>query len=122
LSDNKTSSPYAATLKGRCPACGEGRLYADILKLNTRCDQCELDLGKYDQADGPAFFSMFFVGIIVVVPAVWLEMAFSPPLWVHGLIWLPWAVLWTLIFLRLIKSLLVAAQYANKAEEAKLDG
>ena len=122
VSEQQTPSPYVATLKGHCPACGEGRLYQGYLKLANTCDKCGMDLAKYDQADGPAVFVMFIVGFLVVVPAFVVEFIFQPPYWLHALLWLPWTIVLVLIFLRPVKSLLIAQQFLHKAEEAKLDG
>ena len=52
--------PLAAGLIGRCPRCGEGRLFRGFLALRSRCEQCGLDFSFADSADGPAFFVMFF--------------------------------------------------------------
>ncbi len=125
MSNQETSSPsvnpYAATLKGRCPSCGEGRLYAGYLKLRDKCDSCGLELATFDQADGPAVFVMFIVGLLVVIPAFVVELKFQPPYWLHAVLWGPWAIFLVLIALRPVKSLLVAQQFKHKAEEGRLD-
>ena len=33
--------------------------------------------------DGPAVFVIFLLGAIVVGIAAWIELEFSPPIWVH---------------------------------------
>src|ERR1019366_8081733 len=45
-------------IRGRCPRCGEGKLFRGFLKLASRCDVCGLNYGFADPADGPAFFAM----------------------------------------------------------------
>ncbi len=32
--------PVATGLKGRCPRCGEGRLFAGFLAVGTQCGVC----------------------------------------------------------------------------------
>jgi len=118
LTATEKPSPHLAALKGRCPDCGEGRLYDGYLKLQDRCDVCGIDLGKYDQADGPAVFVMFLVGFLVVIPMLVVELMYQPPYWVHAALWIPWTAIWVLILLRPVKSLLVAQQFVHKAEEA----
>jgi len=110
--------PYLAALRGRCPNCGEGRLYSGYLKLADKCESCGLNLAAFDQADGPAVFVMFFVGFLVVVPMLVVELAYHPPYWVHAALWVPWTIFWVLLLLRPVKSLLVAQQFIHKAEEA----
>ena len=118
MTESSKPSPFAATLKGRCPNCGEGHLYAGYLKLADKCDHCGIDLSQYDQADGPAVFVMFIVGFLVVIPMLIVELSYQPPYWVHAVLWTPWTILWALILLRPVKSLLVAQQFLHKAEEA----
>jgi len=114
-------SPHAAAFKGRCPACGEGKLYDGYLALAGSCGHCGLDLETYDQADGPAVFVMFIVGFLVIIPMFIVEVSYSPSYWVHAALWLPWTLLLVLGFLRPVKSWLVAEQYKHKAAEGRLD-
>lgn len=109
-----------AGLAGRCPRCGEGKLFAGVLRLAPACDHCGLDFTPFDSADGPAFFVMSIVGFVIVGLALWVEVAFSPPLWVHFVLWLPLMAIMTLPLLRLSKGLLIGLQYRNKAEEGRL--
>lgn len=118
MTETTKPSPHIAALKGRCPNCGEGRLYAGYLKLNDKCDHCGIDLAGFDQADGPAVFVMFIVGFLVVIPMLIVELSFQPPYWVHAVLWLPWTIFWVLVLLRPVKSLLVAQQFIHRAEEA----
>ena len=41
-------------LKGRCPACGQGKLFWKYLKVSGRCEACEEDLAQSPADDGPA--------------------------------------------------------------------
>ena len=47
-------SPFSAGMRGRCPRCGEGDLYAGFLKVHSQCESCGLDLKFADSGDGPA--------------------------------------------------------------------
>lgn len=113
-------TPMALGIRGRCPRCGQGHLFAGYLRLADRCDQCGLDLGFADPADGPAFFVMSIVSVPLVGFAAWLEIAHQAPLWVHLLTTLPLAVLSVLALLRPLKGWLVCAQYINKAAQGRL--
>lgn len=64
---------------------------------------------------------MFIVGFLVVVPAAWVELSFMPPLWLHVILWTPWTIFLSLLFLRPFKALLVAVQFKTKAAEARFD-
>ncbi len=51
----------------------------------------------------------------MVVGAIWLELAVSPPWWVHVLVWLPLTIILTLGSLRIAKGVLLALEYKNDA-------
>ena len=108
-------------LRCRCPRCGEGRLFNGFITLKPRCESCGLDYGFADPADGPAFFVMSGVGIVVIAVFAWAEVVWHPPVWAHLLTTFPALILGCLATLRPVKSWLVAAQYINKAEEGRFE-
>jgi uncharacterized protein (DUF983 family) len=114
--------PIRRGLGGRCPRCGNGRLFAGFLTLKPRCESCGLDFSFADSADGPAFFVMFFSGFVVAGSALAVEALYSPPFWVHAVLWIPLILITTLLPLRPIKGLLIALQYHHKAAEGRLSG
>ena len=114
------ASTLAAGLAGRCPACGRGKLFSGYLTLSPRCNFCGLDYGFAEAGDGPAVFVILVTGFIVVGAALFVEMAYAPPYWLHALIWGPLAILLPLLLLRSFKGVLVALQYKHKAEEGRL--
>jgi uncharacterized protein (DUF983 family) len=113
--------PIARGLRGRCPRCGEGRLFQGFLTLRAKCDHCGLDYRFADAGDGPAVFVILIGGGIVVFAALLTEVVYQPPYWVHAALWLPLILIVTLAPLRLIKGLLIALQYHHKAAEGRLD-
>ena len=113
--------PIAAGLKGRCPRCGEGKLFSSFLSVGNECGVCRLDYTFVDAGDGPAVFVILIIGFVVVGLALWLEVNFGPPLWLHLLLWIPLTVVLSLGSLRLIKGVLITLQYRNKAAEGRLD-
>jgi uncharacterized protein (DUF983 family) len=112
-------NPYWAGLTCICPRCGKGKMFRGLLTLVPKCEVCGLDYGFADTGDGPAIFVMTIAGFIVLGVAVWIELAYEPPYWVHALIILPVAAIVCIGLLRPTKALLVALQYANKAEEGR---
>ena len=113
--------PIARGLRGRCPRCGEGKLFQGFLGLRAECDRCGLDYGFADAGDGPAVFVILIGGFIVVFAALVTEILYQPPYWVHAALWLPLILIVTLAPLRLIKGLLIALQYHHKAAEGRLE-
>ena len=112
---DQTRSPLLAGLTGRCPRCGTGKLFAGFLALRPRCEHCGLEFSFADSADAPAFFVIFFSGFIVAGSALAVEMIYSPPYWVHALLWGPLILLTTLAPLRPIKGLMIGLQFHHKA-------
>jgi len=115
------SLPIGRGLRGRCPRCGEGRLFQGFLSLRPACERCGLDYSFADAGDGPAVFVILIGGFIVVFAALITEIVYQPPYWVHAALWLPLILLVTLAPLRLIKGLLIALQYHHKAAEGRLE-
>lgn len=113
-------SPFSTGIRGRCPRCGEGHIFEGFLKLRPSCEACGLDYSFADPADGPAFFVMMFFCIPVVILALWLEVKYQAPVWVHLVTTLPFGLLTCILPLRPLKGWLVASQFYFKAEEGRL--
>jgi uncharacterized protein (DUF983 family) len=113
--------PIARGLLGRCPRCGEGKLFTGFLTLRSRCEKCDLDFDFADAGDGPAVFVILIGGALVVFAALMTEVVYQPPYWLHAALWLPLVLLVTLAPLRAIKGLLIALQYHHKAAPGRLE-
>lgn len=109
----------ANALLQKCPRCGKGELFKRGFTLDVCdvCDSCGLALGRNDSADGPAVFLIFFLGFLLVPAALMLEAAFSPPPWVHALIWIPLAFGITLGLMRPIKAAVISLQFKHRASD-----
>ncbi len=118
--DSARTSAFVAGLKGRCPRCGRGPLFKSFIELAPACSACGLDYGFADSADGPAVFISLIGGFIVLGAALWTELVFEPPMWVHMVVFLPLTVIVCLGLLRPLKGLLVARQYETRAEEGRI--
>jgi uncharacterized protein (DUF983 family) len=111
---------FRETILSRCPRCGRGKLYAGWLALAPRCTHCGLDYAMFDAGDGPAVFVILVAGALVSAAALYVEFAFSPPFWLHAVLWIPTILVLSLGLLRLSKSLLLILQYRHKAGEGYL--
>ncbi|WP_374342869.1 DUF983 domain-containing protein [Phenylobacterium sp.] len=114
-------NPLMAGLAGRCPNCGEGHLFEGFLTVSPRCEACGYDLAKGDSGDGPAVFVIMIAGFLVAFAALFTEFTIHPPIWVHLVVWLPLTVVVCVGMLRPMKGLMLAAQFANRASEARND-
>ncbi|MEI9885184.1 MAG: DUF983 domain-containing protein [Rhizomicrobium sp.] len=117
-----TPGVAAASLLGRCPKCGQGRLFDGYLAIAPACTVCGQDFKSFDVGDGAAALVILVVGAIVCGLALWTEFTFHPPLWLHAVIWAPVIAVLTFALLRLVKSALLVLQYRHKAGEGRVDG
>ncbi|WP_421861952.1 DUF983 domain-containing protein [Parvibaculum sp.] len=114
-------SSVEVALKGCCPRCGKGKLYKGFLDLAPECEVCGLDYSFADAGDGPAVFIMMIAGFIIVGLVLWVEFTWSPPYWVHAVLWIPLTLVLTVGLIRPLKGWLVAQQFRHKAEEGRLE-
>ncbi|WP_018700423.1 DUF983 domain-containing protein [Amorphus coralli] len=138
MSDNATSGQPAATRParkrtypplpaastgpaGRCPRCGEGRLFDGFLQTADSCKVCGLDFKFIDSGDGPAVFVILIVGFLVVGLALLMEVLWQPPLWLQMLILGPLTIGLSLGMIRPLKGWLIARQYEMKAAEGRVE-
>lgn len=100
---------------GLCPRCGAHSLFHRVASFRHACPKCGLDYSAFDVGDAAAPFLIFLVGAVVVVGAIWLELARNPPWWVHVVVWVPLTIGLTLALLRIAKGILLALEYKNDA-------
>jgi len=114
MNDFPAVSLVRAALGCRCPRCGRGRLFTGLLNVRSECEVCGLDLSGQDAGDGPAVFVIFFLGLIVVGLAALVEIKFSPPIWLHLVLWTPFIIVGAIAMLRPLKAGLIALQYRHR--------
>ena len=88
--------------RGRCPICGEGRLFSGYLKV-VDCTACGAPLGRLRADDAPPYFTIFITGHLLVPPVLWVEKAYQPEMWLHMVVWLPLFTLACILLLRPVK-------------------
>ncbi len=120
MTDARAPSLVKSALLCRCPRCGEGRLFSGFLTPVARCEACDLDTGFVDSGDGPAVFVILVVGFVVVAAALVTEVKYSPPYWVHAVLWLPAILALSLGLLRPLKAAMIGLQFRHKAREGRL--
>jgi uncharacterized protein (DUF983 family) len=99
--------------RGRCPKCGEGKLFASYLKVVDRCDNCGEEMHHHRADDLPAYLVIVIVGHVVVGAFLGVEATSELSMWQHLAIWAPLTVVASLALLRPIKGAVVGLQWAN---------
>lgn len=95
----------------RCPRCGKGKLYRGMLAVAGRCSECQLSFAGHEQGDGPAFFAITIIGALVAIFASIVEIRYEPPFWLHGVLWIPFVLIGSVVALRFSKAAIIRAQY-----------
>jgi uncharacterized protein (DUF983 family) len=98
--------------RGRCPRCGEGKLFRAFLKVDDHCSVCGLDFTPHRADDLPAYLVIVIVGHIVVPTVLFIETDFSPPVWLQLAIYLPLTLILSLLLLQPVKGAVVGVQWA----------
>jgi uncharacterized protein (DUF983 family) len=108
-----------AALFGLCPRCSARTLFDGVARFAPRCRACGLDYSQFNVGDGPAAFLTLIIGTLIAVLAIWLQLAFEPPFWLHAVLWIPLTTALVIAGLRVAKAALVAAEYQRQAGEGR---
>ena len=100
--------------RGRCPRCGEGKLFRAFLKVGNNCSACGLDFTPHRADDLPAYLVIVIVGHIVVPLALWIETDYAPAVWLQLAIYLPFTFVSSLLLLQPVKGAVVGFQWAMR--------
>ena len=99
-------------LRMKCPACGQSSIYRAFLKVADDCPSCGLKLSGHEADDAPPYFTIFIVGHVIIPVALIVERLYTPPLWVHALIFTILSLLVTLYSLPRVKGAIIGWQWA----------
>lgn len=113
--DSKTAVIRGAL--NRCPSCGTGPLLEGYLTIVPKCEACQEQLGRYPAADGPAFFTMTIM-LLLLIPLIgftWVLFRPSPfnLLIIVGFL----ATILTLGLLRVVKGAFVGYLWAQHEQD-----
>ena len=112
-------SPVSTGIAGKCPRCGRGHLFEGYLTVAKSCPNCGLSFAFADGGDGAAWFVMLFVCVVGVGSILGVEVAYTPPFWVHLLIAIPVLIVLPLALLRPVKGVLLNQQWKMDAREGR---
>ncbi|MCI5075817.1 DUF983 domain-containing protein [Oricola sp.] len=111
------SRPVFAAIKrgfaGRCPNCGEGKLFCGFAKPVDTCAHCGEELHHQRADDFPAYLNIFIVGHVVVGAFTLAEVLTDWSSWLHLAIWAPMTVIMALVLIQPIKGAVIGFQWAN---------
>ena len=99
-------------LRGRCPRCGQGKLFRAFLKVDDHCSVCAQDFTPHRADDLPAYLVIVIVGHIVVPAALWIETNYAPAVWLQLTVYLSFTLVASLALLQPVKGAVVGLQWA----------
>ncbi len=104
-------SAVARGLAGRCPRCGQTRLFRAFLKPVDRCGRCNQDWTPQRADDFPAYVSLFVTGHVMAPIAVYLAQETDHSIAAITAVVLPMALTLSLGLLQPSKGGIIAIQW-----------
>ncbi|MEM1378568.1 MAG: DUF983 domain-containing protein [Pseudomonadota bacterium] len=100
--------------RGKCPACGEGRLFSSWLKTVDDCEVCGEHIAHHRADDLPPYLNIFIVGHVVVAALIVVMARTDWSAWTHMAVWGTVTIVMTLLLMQPLKGLVVGLQWANR--------
>jgi uncharacterized protein (DUF983 family) len=97
---------------GRCPKCGEGRLFRAYVKTVDHCEHCGEEMHHHRADDFPAYLVVVIVGHITLGGFMAAEILTELATWQHLAIWVPLTIVLALALLQPVKGAIVGLQWA----------
>ena len=108
-------------LVGRCPNCGQGKLFASYLKQVDRCAVCGEEFGHIRSDDAAPWLTILIVGHLVVPTALAVESRMSLPSWVSITLWPLLALCMALVILPRAKGLFLSVIWSTRSPGSEPD-
>jgi uncharacterized protein (DUF983 family) len=105
--------------KGRCPHCGEGKLFRKYLKVQETCTVCGHNNAQYPSDDAPAYFTVLIVAHLVVAPLLLFKFILVWPVQWVLLVTLSSLLVVTLLVLPRVKGAVIGLQWALQDTDSR---
>ena len=101
-------------LRGKCPSCGETKLFAGGLKVQDKCNICHEEFHHHRADDLPAYLNIFLVGHIVVAAMMFALSWKFVGMWTGMFLTIAVAIFACAMLMRPLKGMVVGAQWAMR--------
>ena len=106
----------------KCPVCEQGNLFATYFNMNKICPHCGVRFERETgEVTGGMSVSIVLTAFIFLLGYGITEVLTNWPLWVHFAIWMPFAILFPIIFYRYSRSLWVVFLYVTDSKALTKD-
>lgn len=99
-------------LLNTCPACGSGKLFRAYLKPVDTCAACGEEIFHHRADDLPPYLVIIVLGHVLLGGFMMTDLVFPASDWVHLAIWVPIAIITSLITIQPIKGGVIGLQWA----------
>lgn len=96
---------------GRCPHCGEGKLFRAYVKTVDQCAVCGEEIHHHRADDLPAYLVVVIVGHVVLGAFMGVEATSNWSMWLHMAVWAPLTVIMSLLLLQPVKGAVIGLQW-----------
>ncbi len=114
ISERPWTKAFRRGWMGKCPNCGQGKIFSAYLKVNDACPVCDEDLSLHRADDAPPYITIVLVGHLLMATLLHLEMAWRIPAMVYIYTLVPLAIILPLLLLPPIKGVVINLQWANR--------
>jgi uncharacterized protein (DUF983 family) len=101
-------------LRSRCPACGEGKLFARFLKPVAACGHCDQRWDGHQADDFPAYIVILLLGHLLVPLMIEVNAALAIPLGWQAILWPALAAILGLAMIQPAKGAVLAFQWSRR--------
>lgn len=113
-SDRPLGPALARALRGRCPVCGEGRMFDRFLKATPACRHCGQAWDLHQADDFPSYIVILLLGHILVPLMIEVNAALAIPLGVQAALWPTLAVILAMALIQPVKGGVIAFQWSRR--------
>ncbi|MFZ2997997.1 DUF983 domain-containing protein [Sphingobium sp.] len=101
-------------LRGRCPACGKGKMFARFLKPTDACAHCGQQWDRHSADDFPSYIVILLLGHILVPLMIEVNSALAIPLGWQAVIWPTLAIILAVTMIQPVKGAVIAFQWSRR--------
>lgn len=113
--DRSVAQAIGRGLRGRCPACGEGRVLDGYLTATSGCSSCGENYSQLQADDMPPWLTIIVVGHLIVPLLLVVEQIWHPDMWLQMAVWPVLTLALMLALLPRSKGLVLGLLWATRA-------
>lgn len=114
MSDRDLRMALKRGFKGRCPACGNARLFTGFLKPVHDCPSCSVPWHHQRADDFPAYLVILILGHVLVPIVIEVNLLLDPPIIFQMIFWPTLMAVLALLLIQPMKGAVIGFQWAKR--------